>query len=189
MRINEWEARYRSGERPAEDLLAAPTPLVVATASKLAPGAALDVASGTGRNALWLAEQGWRVTAVDGSPSAIDILKQRVRERDVEIDARVADLESPEFSIEPDRYDLVCKCYYMQRGLFPAVRAGVRAGGIVIVIVHLVRPGEEVTYKRATPGELRGFFADWDVLHYFEGRPNDPTHKRPVAEIVARKRG
>lgn len=70
MEIRAWEKRYRSKERPAEHFEAAPAPLLIETAEKLRPGRALDLACGTGRNALWLAELGWRVTAVDGASSA-----------------------------------------------------------------------------------------------------------------------
>ncbi len=129
MRIEEWEARYRSGERAAEDFGAAPTPLVVEWAGKLAPGVALDLACGTGRNALWLAERGWSVTAVDGSATAVATLMQRARERDLEVEGRVADLEGADFRVEAASWDLILKCYYLQRSLIPAVREGAAAGG------------------------------------------------------------
>lgn len=187
MKIDEWEQRYRSGERAAEDLYAPPTPLVIKTASELPPGRALDIACGTGRNALWLAQHGWQVTAVDGARVAIEILEQRARERGLNLTTNVADLEAPAFTIASESYDLICDCYYLQRSLFPGIRAGLRAGGTVIAIVHLTRPGEEITYKHAAPAELREFFADWDILHYREGEPIDEAHKRGVAELVARK--
>ena len=184
MRIEEWDARYRGGER-AEDLIAAPTRLVVRTAEKLDPGRALDIACGTGRNAIWLAEHGWTVTAVDGAPTAIDVLNQRAK--GLKVRSQVADLEGDDFTIDCGYWDLILKCYYLQRSLIPAVREGVRPGGVAIVIVHLAEPGETTTYKHAAPGELRSFFADWDVLHYFEGRPEDSAHKQAAAEVVARK--
>lgn len=187
MKIAEWEQRYRSGERAAEDLYAPPTPLVMKTASEIPAGRALDMACGTGRNALWLAEHGWQVTAVDGARAAIEILEQRARERGLNITTAVADLEAPGFTIAPESYDLICDCYYLQRSLFPQIRAGVRTGGTVIAIVHLARPDEEITYKHAAAGELREFFPDWDVLYYREGEPIDEAHKRGVAELVARK--
>src|ERR1035437_1483741 len=70
MEISGWNERYRSGKRAIEDLGAPPTRLLMETAKHLEPGRALDLACGTGRNALWLAEHGWSVTAVDGSPVA-----------------------------------------------------------------------------------------------------------------------
>lgn len=186
MRIEEWHARYRRRER-AEDFSEEATPLLVETVRKLAPGKALDLACGTGRNALWLASHGWSVRAVDGAPAAIEILNARAHDRGLRIQTQVADLESAEFKIEPDSWDLIAKCYYLQRSLIPAVKAGVRPRGIAIVIVHLVDPGEQITYKHATPGELRDFFADWEMLHYFEGQPRDAAHKRAVAEVVGRR--
>src|SRR5258708_7745298 len=67
MEIHEWDKRYRLREHAASDLESPPTPLLIETAKILAPGRALDLACGAGRNALWLAEHGWDVIAVDGS--------------------------------------------------------------------------------------------------------------------------
>jgi tellurite methyltransferase len=187
MEIGGWDERYRSGERAAEDLDAAPTPLLVETAKKLAPGKALDLACGTGRNALWLAEQGWSVTAVDGSPVAIEILRSRASERGVMVSTRVADLEKSEYQIEPSGWNLIAICYYLQRNLFDAALQGVVPGGILVSIVHIMEPGEEPTAHRLRPGELERYFQGWEILHRREGKPNDTAHQRSVAEIVARR--
>jgi len=178
--IEKWNQRYRAAEQSIET----PSPLIARFTADLAAGAALDLACGTGRNALYLAERGWRVTAVDGSPIAIAKLRERKIEINAEIDARVADLEGSEFQIRPDSYDLICDCYYLQRDLFPHIKTGLRPGGMAIVIVHLSdEPSESAT--RARPGELRAYFDDWRILHYREGRPDDPYHQRAVAEVVA----
>lgn len=187
MNLHDWNHRYRTGERRAEDIDADPTPLVVSAAGRLPPGRALDLACGAGRNALYLASCGWQVTAVDGAGAAIEILRERARERGLNLDARVADLESAQFQIELETWDLICDCYYLQRDLLPLMRGGVRPGGIVIVIVHLADPGEPAAPTRAVPGELRRLFADWQILHYYEGAPADAAHKRAVAELVARR--
>jgi len=187
MEIGGWDERYRSGERTAEDLDAAPAPLLVETAKKLAPGKALDLACGTGRNALWLAEHGWNVTAVDGSPVAMDILRNRVSERGVMVNMRVANLEKFEYLIEPSSWNLVAICYYLQRDLFEPAKQGVVPGGILISIVHITEPGEEPTGHRLRPGELEAYFQGWEILHHREGRPNDAARQRSVAEIVARR--
>ena len=60
-------------------------------------------------------------------------------------------------------------------------------GAIVLAIVHITEPGEEPTYKRLRPGELRSYFDGWEILHSYEGKPADPDHQRAVAEIVARR--
>src|SRR5579863_2360745 len=115
MDLRDWDERYRSEIRPAEDPEARPTPLLIRTANRLEPGKALDLACGTGRNALWLAENGWRVTAVDGSRAAIEILRRRASARALKVDAQIANLEKGEFGIEPSTWDLIAICYYLQR--------------------------------------------------------------------------
>jgi tellurite methyltransferase len=187
MEILDWDKRYRLGEHAASDLEAAPTPLVVKTASELRPGKALDLACGAGRNALWLAEHGWDVTAVDGAPSAIEILRGRGKERGLRIEAVVADLEKDEFEIAPSRWDLVLMCYYLQRNLFEPAKRGVKPGGVLISIVHINAPGEEDGGHRLRPGQLREYFAGWEILQLREGMASDSAHRRPVAEMVARR--
>jgi SAM-dependent methyltransferase len=187
MEINGWNERYGSSEHAAEDLNAAPTPLVVATASNLAPGKALDLACGAGRNALWLAEHAWDVTAVDGACAAIEILQTRAAERRLKINAIVANLEKMEFEIERSRWDLIAICYYLQRNLFEPAKRGVVPGGLLISIIHIAQPGEEESPYRLHPGQLENYFAGWEILHHHEGKANDAAHRRAVAEIVARK--
>jgi tellurite methyltransferase len=187
MELNGWNDRYRSHQRPAEDLATEPTPLLAATASKFAPGKALDLACGAGRNALWLAEHGWNVTAIDGASEAIEILQTRAAERSLKINAIVADLEKGDFEIEPSRWDFIAICYYLQRNLFEPAERGVVPGGVLLSIVHIMEPGEEESPFRLRPGELKKYFAGWEILHYHEGKANDAAHRRAVAEIVARK--
>ena len=186
MEIRDWNKRYRQRERPAEDLDAAPTPLLIETAEAMAPGKALDLACGAGRNALWLAEHGWEVTAVDGADAAIEILRTRASERGLKINAVVADLEKGEFEIEPSRWDLVAMCYYLQRNLFEPAKHGVAPGGILISIVHMTEPGEQDVPHRLRPGQLEQYFTGWEILHRYEGKATDSAHRRAVAEIVAR---
>jgi tellurite methyltransferase len=178
-----WDKLYRSGERGNEE---APTLLLVETADKLVPGTAIDLACGAGRNALYLAERGWIVTAIDGSEKAIELLKKRSGARGLKIQTEVADLTAPDFTMPPDAFDLVVIAYYLQRDLFPKVKASVRSGGLVLAIVHTPEPGEKWSEKRAAPGELRKFFDSWEILWHYEGPSRDPAHRRPVAEIVAR---
>lgn len=184
MSLEEWNQRYRAGEQ----LFETPSPLVEKFAGSLNPGAALDLACGPGRNALYLAKRGWRVTAVDGSSLAIDFLCERARQRKQHIEARVADLERGEYEIQPEAFDLICDCYYLQRSLLPAIGRGVRQGGMLIAIVHLADPDQpQGTATRAVPGELRSFFKNWTILHYYEGQPHESCHQRAVAELVAKK--
>ena len=181
MNLSDWDERYRLSEQAWE-----PAPLLVRISDRLARGNALDLACGAGRNALYLAERGWRVSAVDGSRVAVELTQERAARRGLTIDVRMADLERGEFTIEPGAFDLICDTYYMQRDLFPSMKGGVRPGGIVVAIVHLADADHpQGTDHFAYPGELRQFFEGWRVLEYREGDPDESGHKYPVAEIAA----
>jgi tellurite methyltransferase len=186
MDIAGWNERYRTRER-TEDFVAAPTPLVIETAQGLPPGRSLDLACGTGRDTLWLAQHGWSVVAVDGSEAAITALRSKAEGRGLTVDARVADLTQAEFPLGESRWNLILMCYYLQRDLFDSVKGAVAPGGIVLTVVHITHPGEAPTATRLRPGELAGYFEGWPILHQYEGPSRDPAHKRPVAEIVARR--
>jgi tellurite methyltransferase len=183
-RLEEWDERYRSGEQVFEN----PAPLVVEFVAGLTPGRALDFAAGAGRNALYLAERGWDVTAVDGSPVGIDLLRGRARERNLAINAKVADLEAGEFEVSRQSFHLVLSCYFLQRGLIPVMKSALTAGGLLIMIVHITDADPpKGTPARAYPGELRSCFDGWHVLHYREGDPGESAHRHAVAELVAQK--
>ena len=151
-----------------------PTPLLVETAAKLNPGRALDLACGSGRNAVWLAEHGWQVTAVDRSPVTIP-----------GVDTHVADLEKYELQIEEAAWDLIVVSLYLQCDLFEPIKRGLKPGGIALVIVLLIEPGRERSLFRAQPAELAKYFEGWKISHYYEGKSAD--HHRAVAELVATK--
>lgn len=182
MDIAGWENLYRTGERGLEEH---PTALLVETVAKLRPGKSADLACGTGRNSFYLAERGWQVVAIDGSDTAIAELRRRAAERKLDIDAQAADLN--EFVLPANQFDLIVIAFYLQRDLFPAAKAAVRPGGVVIAIAHIPESTEDSSPKRAQPGELRAIFSDWQILHDYEGPSRDPAHRRPVAEIAARR--
>lgn len=184
--IAQWNERYRTREEK-HDLESGPTPLVMETAQQLVPGKSLDLACGAGRNSVWLAQHGWKTTAIDGSREAIALLLEKAERLCVTVQAEVADLTSAEFHLPESRWDLILICYYLQRSLFPLVKKAVVPGGIVLAIAHVTDPGEEATETRLLPGELGGHFRDWEILHSYEGQSRDNAHCRTVAEIVARR--
>ena len=179
----DWDAHYSDPAR----LDFSPTPLLVEVAGLMPPGRALDLASGPGRHALYLAALGWRVTAVDSSAVAMRLLRERAR--GLAVDAVVADLERDGFSIPVSAYDLICDFFYLQRDLFPAIRAGVRPGGVFAGAIHLVdnapgaRPRNPAFLVQS--GELRREFEEWKILYYSEGP--EPGHARRAARVIARK--
>jgi tellurite methyltransferase len=126
---------------------------LVTVLKPLPPGRALDLACGAGRHAIFLAQLGWQVTAVDIAPGAMP---------DPAIEVCVADLESGGFPIAPGAYDLIIDWLYFQRDLIPQIQAGVRAGGVAALCFRV--SGRFA----ADTAELRGQFEGWEVLHYAE---------------------
>ncbi len=186
----DWNERYARGEHATHE----PSRLLVRATENLLPGRALDVACGAGRHAVFLAEQGWRLTAVDASHVGIEITKARALVSGVDVDARVADLERGEFEIEPDAYDLVSLFYYLQRDLWPELRASVKRGGLFVAAIHFSDDPEQEDGNPAfllRPGELRAEFEGWEITHYHETALTDSDpgeHHRRTAEIIARRK-
>jgi SAM-dependent methyltransferase len=182
-----WDERYGSGEHGMQH----PSPLLKKAIQNLKPGRALDSACGVGHHAIFLAEHGWQVTAVDSSRVGVDILTQRAREAGVSVDAHVANLEKHEFQIERDAYDLICDFYYLQNDLFPAIRAGVRSGGTFVAAIHLddgnthAKPHNPAFLLKR--GELKSLFSDWEITYYREGPSDEGGHHHDTAYLIARK--
>nr|WP_204343164.1 class I SAM-dependent methyltransferase [Micromonospora terminaliae] len=118
---------------------AEPNRFVVESVSGLTPGAALDLAAGEGRNAVWLAEQGWRVTAVDFSPVAVGRGRELAAGRGVEVEWRVADVTA--YRPVPGSYDLVLISYLHLPAddfavVLAAAKQALRPGGSLVVVGH-----------------------------------------------------
>jgi tellurite methyltransferase len=184
--VTDWDERYRRGDSDLE-----PLPLLRKVIESLSPGRALDIACGAGRNAIFLAEHGWQVTAVDASRVGIELTMARALQCGVRVDARVANLERGEFVVLPATYDLICVCYYLQRDLFAQIRAGVPIGGMVVAAIHMVDDSLEAQPMNPAfllqPGELRAEFSGWEISHEYEGSATERGHKRATSEIVARR--
>lgn len=132
----DWNARYAQKE-----LLwtAEPNRLFAAEVASLEPGRALDVACGEGRNAVWLAERGWRVTGVDFADVALAKAAELAAARRVEVEWVLGDVL--ELIPEPRSFDLVVVLYLQLPGdqLALALRRAADAvapGGTLIVLGH-----------------------------------------------------
>jgi SAM-dependent methyltransferase len=107
MRREDWDARY-SG---VDSVWARrPNRFLVAEVEGLEPGRALDLACGEGQNAIWLAQGGWQVSAVDFSEVAIEKARARSTEAGVAVELECADLL--DYEPQPGAFDLVAALYF-----------------------------------------------------------------------------
>ena len=132
----DWNARYAQQELVWS---AEPNRLFAAEVAALSPGRALDLACGEGRNAVWLAEQGWRVTGVDFSDVALAKAAELAASRGVEAEWVVADVL--DYEPDPRGFDLVALLYLQlaRDEILHAVRTAAGAvapGGALVVLGH-----------------------------------------------------
>lgn len=152
----------------------------------------LDLACGTGQNGLTLARRGIEVVFADKSASALDVAKQRLVKDALPGHIWQVDLEQPNTNpLCGQSFSAIIGFRYLHRPLFPAIKAAIEPGGLVIYETfttenrHFGRPNNPDFLLQ--PGELRTIFQDWQILFYFEGVLQNPD--RAVAQIVARKPG
>lgn len=178
MDAHDWDERYAASELVWS---AEPNEFVAAELSDLAPGRALDLAAGEGRNAIWLARRGWQVTAADFSQVALD--KGRRLAGDTAIRWVCADATTWH---EPAAYDLVLLAYLQ----LPAAqrRAAVRAaydslvvGGTLLVVAH---DSSNLTEGTGGPQDPAVLMTPEDVLGDLAGRVYDVQHAERVPRIV-----
>ena len=131
-----WDERHAARE-PIESL--EPDPTLVEESGSLRPGRALDLGAGDGRNAVWLANQGWDVTAVDFSRVALDRGRVLAKDRGVRVEWKLADLL--EWSPGTGRYDLVTLFFIhlppdQRRDVYARATAAVATGGTLLIVGH-----------------------------------------------------
>ena len=130
-----WDDRYATKDYVWK---LAPNQFVEAHLGGLTPGAAVDMAAGEGRNAVWLASLGWEVTAVDFSPVGLEKANQLAAENDVTITTVVADATT----WQPDQpLDLVVLAYLQlptteRLTVLSHVEPWLKPGGTVFIIAH-----------------------------------------------------
>lgn len=170
-----WEERY-AGEGPIWS--GRVNEQLAAVATGLPPGNALDLGSGEGADAIWLATRGWHVTAVDISATALRRGGQAAAGQDVATD-RIDWIEADLATWEPvERYDLVAASFLHSRLEFPRTAVLRRAAGAVVegghllLITHAAPPPwaeglDEHTHHFVTPDEEIAeleLSVDWQVV-------------------------
>lgn len=177
-----WSQRYRDA---GEDYLfgTAPNHFLERRAERFAAGhTALSVADGEGRNAVWLAEQGLAVTAVDVSPVAVAKARKLASGRGVAVDFRIGDLLAGDWPPAElaGRFDWVVGIFIQFAGpaerpaLFQAMRAATAPGGRIALLGYTPKQleyrtgGPSAIENLYTRAQLEADFPDWTIEELVE---------------------
>jgi SAM-dependent methyltransferase len=183
-----WNERYRDEtfQLPEE-----PSRPLWAFADTLPAGRAFDVATGTGRNALFLADRGYEVDAVDVSGVALAAARDRAAERDLagHVNWIQADLDT--YCLPEAAYDVVAVSFYRALELLPELKEALAPGGVLCYEHHLRSPeadrGPSDDRHRFRSNDLLRAALDLTVLHYEETTRVEGGRTSAVATLVARK--
>jgi len=173
-----WNKKYINGEHPTN------TSEIVKKFYSLAPkGRVLDIATGTGRNAIFSANQGFDVDAIDISEVGLS----RVSGVHPRLNLICADLDI--FDIPKERYSLILNIRYLNRRLFPYIKEGLIPGGVLIFETYLesLNMNESATSCRdylLRENELLHAFLSLKIIFYQEAKNEE---QKDVASLVAVK--
>jgi len=176
-----WNQKYKT-----EQLSDAPSAIVKQFCKLAAGKRALDIAAGNGRNALFLADQGFAVDAVDISDAGLSLFAGK----HASVRPICADLDH--FDIPPNQYDLIINIKYLSRRLFPYIREGLKRGGLLIFQTFLDTPEAAKEQPHCRDYRLRGnellhAFLSLRILLYREGKEVSNEDAVHLATLVADK--
>lgn len=182
----QWESRYR--ER-SDDGVRPPSQFLVEQCRQLPRGRALDVATGDGRHALYLARRGWAVDAIDFAYAGLACLVGIARRDRLPVTALQADLEV--FPLPRDHYDAIVNVRYLQRSLTEALKCALRPGGMIVFETFL-RDQQRLGHPKNPAfllerGELADRFRDFEMLAYREGRCETESGPAFLVQMLARR--
>ena len=183
---DKWDARYAEADRTG---YADPSGFLRRMETLLPrAGCALDVAGGSGRNAIWLAARGLDVTIADVSRVGLDVAARRASGAGVVLRTICVDLD--EAPLPPGPWDLIVDVLYLSRPLFPAIAAALRPGGVFVflqpTVTNLERHAKPPRSFLLEIGELERLVPpELEPLVLEEGWSDDGHHE---ARLVARRR-
>jgi SAM-dependent methyltransferase len=185
-----WDARYREG---AYRDRTQPTALLAERLPLLPRGRALDVACGAGRNALFLAANGYAVTALDISTAALELGRRAAAERGLGIEWLCADLDDDVESAMPaGPFDLVVWVRYVHKTLMSHLIVRLKPGGALLCEQHLASDaavaGPTSPRFRLAAGELRASAQGLRIDYSYEGLVVDPDGRSvALAQLIGTK--
>ena len=166
-----WDEKHagKGGDQPPSSFL---TEILSSASWPFAPGRALDVATGRGLNACFLAEKGFFVDAMDISEVALQEARKTAADKGLAINFIQAELEQA--ALPDAAYDLIINFNFLERSLIPKMKDAVKLGGHVIFETYFV--DQRVLGHPRNPAFLLGhnelleLFRDFRVLYYREGQ-------------------
>lgn len=183
-----WDRRYAESDRLHDP---EPSSFLRSSLPRLPPGRALVLAMGEGRNAVFLARHGYRVTGVDVSPVAVFRALRFARAAGVGLGAVVADLEC--FELGRERWDVITNFRFLDRPLFPRIVRALRPGG-VFVLEHFSAAHPSVSEfgprdpaHLLAPDEVLTLVAPLEVLLHEEGTWDLRRGPAGLVRLLARK--
>lgn len=185
---DKWNQRYASGEYRRTN----PVDLLHEWAPRLQVGKALDIASGAGRNAIYLAELGFDVTAIDISSAGLKLAQQDAEANQLSVNWIEQDFdENPQVE---GSYDLIIVFWFVNMPLISRLCDQLNPGGYLISMQHLVADGElagpRTSRFRIQPDELKKAVNELHIEYYHEGIKTDADGDTLAsAAVVARKPG
>jgi tellurite methyltransferase len=164
-----------------------PAQFLVDNINLLPRGKALDIAMGSGRNAIYLANNGFEVEGVDVSEAGVKTALKTALENKVDLQVQVADLDK-DYRIKPDFYSVIICFNYLQRSLIPQIKAGLKMDGMIVYETFITdqakfgkphNPNFLLKYN-----ELLEMFRDFRCLRYREGIFEN---RKAIASLIAQK--
>lgn len=187
--MTSWDERFRAGDYPTDP---DPSPVLRRYVDAFPDGRALDVATGPGRNAVFLAEKGYRVDGIDQSREGLRIARENAVERGVAGRTNWIQADVPSYEFPESAYDVVTISFYRPMDRLPDVKEALRPGGFLFVEHHLrtadpVDVGPSGDRYRFAANELLHACLDLTVLYYDERTEvRDDGRRGATARIVAR---
>jgi len=180
-----WNDAYRRGTIFIKE----PNRLLVSTVAGVKPGAALDVAMGQGRNALYLASQGWQVTGVDIADEGIRQAKAAAAERGLALNAVLTNIDEYDFGTA--RWDLVTMIYAgSSMKWIDRIKPSLKPGGLFVFEFFYKDPSDSKEWSGTDTETLAAAFAGWDIVknEAVEDTPDWGKTKSRLVRFIARKR-
>ncbi len=181
-----WDEKYRNKKFMAGKK---PNAFLRQSIHLLPKGKALDLACGDGTNAVFLAQQGFSVEAVDISLAGLKMARRLAQEKKVNVKFRQADLAT--FPLPSAHYDLIIVLYFLSRRLIPRIRKALKPGGMILFETYTTEQGgcgnggpRKGSYL-LQPNELLRLFGGLRILFYREGVFRIEGRRRAVASLIA----